>query len=334
MRNTGYVCLALSVGLIAGQRALSQRRTPRSATRIELMTKGTSIEDIAFSACGQMLASCDSASRQVLVWSLKTNEVVKKRIDLPASPRALAFSASGRELAIACGDKGYVLWDLVKDHCEAHELLGACLCVKYSQDGSFLAASCDNSVSLLNARNGKPVITMRTESGSVTSIDFSPDSTRVAIASSHGDVVMYDAACKHVTSFSVSDHIRQISFGPATDQLTIATLNSILIRDYARNKEIDRRGGFFFLTSFTVNQAENSILISTFAKTPRYYTYKWRENRLTCHALKSNATAIRISPDAKSYAIGYGSPYGGDEANRTIGGLELWIKPSEMPASD
>jgi WD40 repeat protein len=292
-------------------------------SRRTVVKQSTSVEDVAFSSDGQLLAWCTAEPREVVLWSAKSSKEIR-RIDVAGKPRALAFSLKGDVLAIACGMKGFLLWNHEKGELVANKLPGYCLAVAFSPNGAFLATSYDNHASLWDASTGDHIRMVSSPAREITSMAFSKSSDRFAVGDSDGTVTILDPKTGELLrTIDVKASVNMVEFDPRRDQVVIATYRSIAIRSLTAQEEIFHRDGLSFLTSFAII-GPDQIVISVHDVEKRVYWFKRSHDALVSEKTRLSARVVRVSPDGKLLAVGFGSPYAPDERDDTLGGLEIW----------
>src|SRR5262249_4773428 len=143
---------------------------------------------LQFHPTKNQLATSSGFSRDVLIWDLSTNRVLR-RLAHPGVVFWSAWSPDGEQLATGCGDGDIYLWDLVEDsRPQRHVLSGHeldVLAVGFFGGGDFLwSASYDSSLRFWDASTGKQLFAWK--EGSITFGGFAPSGYR-GLFGSNGD---------------------------------------------------------------------------------------------------------------------------------------------------
>jgi WD40 repeat protein len=175
-------------------------------SRIRAWLQGfpSNVNASAFSPDGELLATL--TAEETTLWDTATWRPVGAPLRSERGADGLAFSPAGRTLAIAGGAGHVELWDVASRRrlrrladpgaVAGQEGLSA---IAFSPDGAIVAAGGldTNHVTLWNIESGRvlgrPIVAHAPGSGT-QSIDFSPDSRRIALASDPGTVGIWDVA--------------------------------------------------------------------------------------------------------------------------------------------
>jgi hypothetical protein len=134
------------------------------------------------------------------VWNARTGRL-RATFTNSGEPSRIAFSPSGRQLAVASWDSTITIWD-VQTRRALHVLAGHALGVDgiaYSPDGRLLAsASLDDTVRIWEPSSGRLLRVWR-EQQPVSSVAFSSDGSQVVTADALGTISIWDACtgCGH-----------------------------------------------------------------------------------------------------------------------------------------
>ena len=133
--------------------------------------------------------------RDVRLWDVATRAPVAVLRGHTDVVWRVAFSADGKLLASASGDKTIRLWDV-----QTHEPLAAIPAgsivygVAFSPDGTRLAAGCrDNTIRLIDVAHRQQVAELRGHTDYVHAVAWSPDGTRLVSGSGDYTVRVWDS---------------------------------------------------------------------------------------------------------------------------------------------
>jgi serine/threonine protein kinase/WD40 repeat protein/DNA-binding SARP family transcriptional activator len=151
-----------------------------------------------FNAAGTRLATIGRDS-SAIIWDTTTGEpLLRLGLDTSGQEPSAAFTADDTRLVTAAGNEGLLHWQL-SPLGEWLTLPGDCFCgFDFSPDGDLLAVGDLESVRVLTADTGQPVITLTSAITGPTQFRsepvFSPDGTLVAAIQNGTTVVVWDVA--------------------------------------------------------------------------------------------------------------------------------------------
>ncbi len=172
-----------------------------SALGQSILTHIPAFRSAALSADGALLATCNSPWEMpatIALWDTRTwrsRTFVAAPANLP--PPGIVISPDGSILATVTRSQGVKLWSA-----STLELLGSLnfpgnaeqLPIAFSPDGKYLAAASESAISLWQASSQTLLWSLTADSGtfeSPGSIAFSPDSSRLAVGFSNGNVRLF-----------------------------------------------------------------------------------------------------------------------------------------------
>jgi WD40 repeat protein len=180
---------------------------------IQAQGRKPEITDIIWSPDGTMLAG--GADGEVYVWTTD-GELLLQIQGLEGQIQALDWSPNSSRLAIADKSKNVTIWNINASKYEAGELIAIfvghqeiVMSVAWSPDGTRLATASREEEYVLRIWD---VLTYQTESiakqatSTVYDIDWSPDSTHIAIGTATG-VLIFEATL-NIMPFAVADEYR------------------------------------------------------------------------------------------------------------------------------
>ena len=157
------------------------------------------VDSIAFSPDGRMLASCSEGfeDNSIELWHVVTGQLIATLEGHTGGVFSVAFSPDGKTLASGAGfeDNSIKLWDI--STVENEETLksdkGYVLSVAFSPDGRTLAsANSGSSVSLWDIATKQQIAVLTGHNSVVYCVAFSPDGKTLASGSNDGTILLWD----------------------------------------------------------------------------------------------------------------------------------------------
>ena len=196
---------------------------------------------LAVSPDGATLAS-GSASGQVQLLGLESNQIVATLSGHTQAIRSLAFSPDGAILASGAPD-GIRLWDVETRTSTA--LPGGVTSVAFSPDGATLASGSGDGVRLRDVETEAEVATYRHGSGGwgpgVNNVAFSPDGTLVASGGDDTTVRLWEVATGESVAVleGHAEPVRSVAFAPDGTMLASGDAGlSVLLWDPASRERL------------------------------------------------------------------------------------------------
>ena len=154
-------------------------------------------------------------------------------IDINGEIRAMAFSANGEYLV--SGDEESVRVWRVEDGKQLARMKARFVnCLAVSKDGRWIAAGTAwREVKVWDAKTYETFFTHSGEDGDINGVDFSPDSTRLLVASRNCRASVWDVATRRrmVGPLSHEMAVRAAKFSPQGDRIATATHESVRVYD-------------------------------------------------------------------------------------------------------
>lgn len=190
------------------------------------------IERVAISGDGKRAATMDFVEPTAYVWDSDSGRQLASLQGHTAPLRSVRFTNDNAKLITASADKSAKIWDaqsgklLVSLSGHADTVWAAVP----SPDGQrIVTVSADHSAKLWNAQDGKLLQTVTVEdAGALESATFAHDSSRVAIGSNNGMVLLWDLHTGDVRKLTGLDagFSDQVAFSPDESLVTSPSVDS------------------------------------------------------------------------------------------------------------
>ena len=177
----------------------------------EVCDEPLAVMSLVFSPDGRMLAANSWCNGTILLWDVKTRQVIAA-FHHPQEAPALAFSPDSHILAIAGKEGGIItLWDM-KTQKAIRQFTGdpntSIDRVAFSPDGGILASfSYERAIILWDMATGKPIgHPLTSSSGKLVDMAFSPNGNTLAGITGNGVITLWDArTTKLISQFYAND---------------------------------------------------------------------------------------------------------------------------------
>jgi WD40 repeat protein len=167
------------------------------------------VRTVAFSRDGMTLAAAAS-DRCIYVWDTATHQRNARLAGHTKTVTVVAFAPDSRTLVSGSQDGTIRCWDV--DTGRARWIIPArselmaptVLCVRFSPDGRTVATAInhDAAVRLWDSATGLELPSLRGQSDSIVSVDFSPDGAFLAAGDSRGSLTLWDpGSCRARSSW-------------------------------------------------------------------------------------------------------------------------------------
>ena len=167
--------------------------------KVKLEGHTDTVDSIAFSPNGRMLASCCEGfgDNSIKLWHVVTGQLIATLEGHTGGVFSVAFSPDGKTLASGAGfeDNSIKLWDIstVKNKETLKSGKGYVLCVAFSPDGRTLAnGNSGRSVSLWDIATKQQIAVLTGHNSVVKCVAFSPDGKTLASGSNDGTILLWD----------------------------------------------------------------------------------------------------------------------------------------------
>lgn len=175
----------------------------------QTLEEPNTVESVAFSPSGKMLASASWGDGAIRLWEVSTGSLKQTLKGHSDRVSCVAFSPDGKILASASHDNTVRLWEMStqshKRTLEGH--IEPVNCVAFSPDGKILASSSDDRmIRLWDTALGSCRQTIEGHCNRVKSVTFSPDGKILASAADHEPIRLWDMATgKHQQTLETHD---------------------------------------------------------------------------------------------------------------------------------
>jgi WD40 repeat protein len=254
-----------------------------------------SVSEVAVSADGSVVAA-GGQPHAVSVWSLGGEGSVAGELHFEGSVNAVAFSPDGTRIAAGSDDLSARVWDaqfglnLVETDLDDTDRI-----VALSHDARYVAVAGSTACRILEVATGEWVGDTETDEY-INIVRWSPDGSKIAIASSGGVTLWHWASDAHLTL--EHEHVRALGFGP---------------------------DGAYLVTAGTA-EPRRSELVAGAGR-----IWRTADGYLASEVRHSDtAVACAAHPDGVTFATAAGPYYGhGIVISRADGGADVWIEYAE-----
>jgi WD40 repeat protein len=249
----------------------------------------------------------------------------------------IAFSPSG-EAVVTSGDDGTLrLWNPEAgaiDKIDPDVVLRCrrpAVAIAYSPDGKRFAAGGSDAITIWNTSDGVETATLKSRSGEITNLAFSPDGTRLASASKDWPILLWDLASQRVTA-AFNGHtnaVNSVRFSSdskilisASDDGTVRTWN------VAAAQEQTRLAGHAAAALCAVVSPDGKLAASGGADhSVRLWDLAQKRLLATLAGHQAPIVSLAISPDGRHLASVESLPAGTVSSDATHRPIRLWRLP-------
>ncbi len=284
-----------------------------------------SVNDVAFSTDGARLATV-SGDGTAKVWDLTTGKELLTLAGHTDQVLSVAFSPDGTRLATSSIDQTAKVWDLSPDHETLGFFSGTVYDFVFSPDGRRLAtSSARGTATVWDAGTGQALLTVSDQghtqplnevefsldqSRLAPGVDFSPDGTRLALASSDKTARIWDATTgpELLTLTGHTDFVNGIVFSPDGAYLATASEdNTAKIRDAATGEELFTLSGHTEWVRHIVFSPNGKLLVTSSPDdTARVWDTATGQELLVLTGHNDKVTYAAFSPDDARLATASG----------------------------
>jgi WD40 repeat protein len=274
---------------------------------------------IRFSADGKLLVSA-SEDETCSIWSVSNGDLIRS---ISANKRILALDLSpdGKTIAVAGEGGEILLWDVEDGHLISNSLIheqGFIWSCVFSPDGqSLLSASTDQTVRILNLRDGSIDVLFKEPSIQCRSLVYSADGRYLARVSDRNVIKVWDIEnqCEIASLKGHSKEIWTVIFGSDRNELISAgTDKQICVWDILKQEIVRAFQGHDATIYSIAYSARDSIIISGSAdqKTCFWDYFQTNSEQQQLDSLQGFSSGIRSIAFLKE-ATGYRLISGGSE---------------------
>ena len=224
----------------------------------------------------------------------------------PGTILAVAFSGDGRSLAAACENGSALVWDA--QNCRPSDLThwpnGRIVCTAASSDGRWIAAAgdltsgcdCRGIVRIYDARTGRIQKEFETDSGVVSSIQFTPDGKRVVLLAGCMNWEMTSCYC----DFGELPQDQQLVSQFSSQRSNVSSTQVCEVRDVESGERITTVGEPGNLLAMAVLPGSGHVLLSRDQTLSLHQADDGQEIRQW--SVPGPVTQIAIHPDGVTFA--------------------------------